>query len=128
MYGEILELLGTINAILLAILIARAFSGQLIPLIKGIPLVLKTYKLTMKYHKVFAYALVFFGALHGFLLLGSIYLHTGWVLYGLILLTAALGVANKWIKRPITFKVHKYVALITLVAFVLHYLVRGLFN
>lgn len=116
--------LGYFNSFLLTMLILRAFAKTLTPVLRKQPKVLKLYQKIVKHHKYFAYALLVTGAVHGYLLLGKVYFHSGWVLYGLIVITGAIGYWMKRLKKPKWLKLHMLMAFGTAFLLVNHYALK----
>lgn len=82
----------------------------------------KTLKFFRKLHKPAGIIFAIVAFIHGYMVMGTIFtLHTGTLLYVLVLATAILGATfYKKKKRPL-FKWHKITALITAILFFLHF-------
>jgi hypothetical protein len=76
-------------------------------------------------HKPLGLALAVAAPVHGYLALGSFRLHTGSLLYISLLLTAGAGGTYYKTKSKNIFKLHKMLALITVLLLLLHLLAPG---
>lgn len=79
-------------------------------------------------HKPAGIALLLVAAVHGYLALGTLRLHTGTVLFAVVLLTAVLGGAFYRLKKKPLFSAHKLAAVLTVLVFLLHFFLPRLFN
>lgn len=73
-----------------------------------------------KLHKKLGILLLFMPLLHGYMVLREIPFHTGSVLYLFILLTIIHGAIYSQFKKKIHFKLHKILAIISCLLFLLH--------
>lgn len=82
---------------------------------------MKFIRFLRQLHKPLGILFLVVAFIHGFMILGRIRLHTGWLLYGSILVTVVTGGAFCRLKKKNLFMVHKLFALITVVLFLLHF-------
>lgn len=80
----------------------------------------KVIKYVRKIHKPLGIAILVIGLIHGYLALGSIRIHTGSLLWVTMLLTATLGGAFYRTKKKGLFKLHKFMAFLTVALLLLH--------
>lgn len=73
-----------------------------------------------KIHKPLGLTLLITAPLHGYLALGAFRLHTGTLVYLSLFLTALAGGSFYRTKRKFLFKLHKTMALITVLLLLLH--------
>lgn len=93
---------------------------------KGLMNVLKFFR---KLHKPAGLLFAIAALVHGYMVLGTIFrIHTGSVLYFSVLFTVILGGIFYKKKKPQLFKAHKALAALTVVLFLLHFLVPGAFS
>lgn len=71
-------------------------------------------------HKPLGLALLITAPLHGYLALGAFRLHTGTLVYLSLFLTALAGGSFYRTKKKFLFKLHKTMALITVLLLILH--------
>lgn len=86
------------------------------------PSFLKAIRWLRKLHKPLGLVFVGFALIHGWMALGAFRLHTGWLLYISLALTAFAGGAFHRLKKKRLFQTHRLLALITVLLFALHYL------
>ncbi len=89
---------------------------------------LKTLRVLRALHKPLAAALVVVMAMHGWLALGGIRLHTGTVLAAALLLTMCFGLAFYFTKKRALLMTHKGFALATVALFLVHFFAPGLLS
>lgn len=90
----------------------------------------KTYKKVLKFarkvHKPLALLIVILAPIHGYMALGTLFrLHTGTLLYLSILITAIFGGLFYRLKKRKLFKLHKAMALVTVIVFLVHFYFPG---
>ncbi|MGI6005481.1 MAG: hypothetical protein ACOX88_08750 [Christensenellales bacterium] len=76
-------------------------------------------------HKPLGICLLLLAAVHGYLALGALRLHTGTLAGIMIFITVVLGIIFYIKKKPALFKWHKRAALITVLLTLLHLLFPG---
>lgn len=118
------SLLGWFNATALVLLTAAWWFPRLNrSVIKLKPSIMSPINKSLRrLHKPLGLVLAVAAPVHGYLALGSFRLHTGSLLYVSVLLTASAGGAFYKTKRKIIFKVHKALALMTVLLLLLHLL------
>ncbi len=82
----------------------------------------KLIKILRKIHKPLGVLLVLSAVAHGYLALGTLRLHSGTILWGMILITAALGGAFYRKKKAVFFIWHKRAALAVVLLVLAHIL------
>jgi len=118
------RVVGLVTAILLVLVTSPYWVRQLnrralhLPAQKIGPL-LKKLRLI---HKPLGLTLILIAAVHGYMALGSIRLHTGALAWLAFAVTAGLGIAFYRRKKPPLFKWHKRAALISALLVLLHLL------
>ena len=108
--------LGWINALVLSLVIINY------ALIR-IKLIRKTTigSFLNKKHSFFAYILVLFSITHSYFVWGiNLSLHTGHLLFFSILMSLFFSLAGKRLKKPFLFQMHKYIAFLSIILFLLH--------
>lgn len=114
--------LGFINLILLILLLSPfAFRRKNKYLFKNENKILK--KLTAilsKYHMYFGFILLVTAFLHGYMALGAIRIHSGYILWLWILIQVSLGVYFKKKKKPKVLKIHRVIGVSTLLFLLIH--------
>lgn len=86
-------------------------------------------KVLRKYHKQTGALLVITGLIHGYLALGGrLRLHTGTVLYLAIILSAIVGFGFYQKKQKQLLKVHRTLALLIVLLFMVHFLIPNLLS
>lgn len=78
-------------------------------------------------HKPFGVCLLLISLLHGYLALGALRLHTGSVVWAMILVTVLLGGSFYKTKKSVFFVWHKRSALITVILILVHLLFPNAF-
>ena len=73
-----------------------------------------------KFHRYFAIILSITAFIHGYLALGTIKLHTGYILWVLVLIQAIIGNLAKIFKKPYLFNIHRAVGVSSLVFLLAH--------
>jgi len=79
-----------------------------------------TIKLLRRFHKPLGISLAVIALIHGYLALGSLRIHTGSILYVLIIITAVLGGSFYKLKKRILLTWHKRFVLISLLFLLIH--------
>ena len=85
----------------------------------------KLIKGLRKVHKPLGLAVILIAAIHGYLALGALRLHTGTLLGTGIVLTAALGISFYRMRKKPLFAWHKRLALLVILLLLLHLLFPG---
>lgn len=121
------SLLGWFNAIALVLLTAAWWFPRLNrSVIKLKPSIMSPINKSLRrLHKPLGLALAVAAPVHGYLALGSFRLHTGSLLYISLLLTAGAGGTYYKTKNKNIFKLHKMLALTTVLLLLLHLLAPG---
>lgn len=119
------RLLGYLNAALFIIITSPYWLRRLNQWILHNAGVMKLIKPLRKMHKPLAALLIVSAAAHGYLALGTLRLHTGTLVFSVLLATGVLGLAFYKKKRPSLFKWHKGMALAAGILIMLHILVPG---
>lgn len=121
------SLLGWFNAIALVLLTAAWWFPRLNrSVIKLKPSIMSPINKSLRrLHKPLGLALAVAAPVHGYLALGSFRLHTGSLLYISLLLTAGAGGTYYKTKSKNIFKLHKMLALTTVLLLLLHLLAPG---
>ncbi len=82
----------------------------------------RVLKISRKIHKPLALVIVILAPIHGYMALGTLFrLHTGTFLYLSILITAVFGGLFYRFKKRKLFKLHKAMALVTVIIFLVHF-------
>lgn len=79
-----------------------------------------------KLHRFTGITLLFTGAIHGYLALGQITLHTGWLLWLGVLLLFVYYLLRKWMKK-VWLKLHRFTDLAVVAWFFVHFFLPWLF-
>lgn len=85
----------------------------------------KVLKFLRKLHKPLGIVFAIVALVHGFMVLGRIRLHTGWLLYLSVALTAITGGAFYRLKKKQIFFWHKLFTLVAVLLFLLHFFMPG---
>lgn len=89
---------------------------------------MKWSKAIRKYHKQAGVLIAIVAITHGILMLGEFKLHTGFVLYIGILITAILGFSYYKSKNKSLYMWHKRMMFLDLILLIIHLTVPGLFS
>lgn len=89
---------------------------------------MKWSKRMRKYHKQAGVLIAIIAIIHGSLILGEFKLHTGFVLYTGILITAILGFSYFKTKKKALYVWHKRMMFVDLVLLIIHLTVPNLFG
>lgn len=82
---------------------------------------MKTIKLLRKVHKPLGIVFAVVALVHGVMVLGAFRLHTGWLLYIGLILTAVSGGAFYRLKKRPLFQLHRWLAAVVVLLFALHF-------
>lgn len=117
-------ILGFINALLLTLLLSPFLLRRINKLIyqnKNKALKKSAASLS-KMHMYFAYILLATAFTHGYMALGTIRLHSGYLLWLLVFIQVIWGNIFKKIKKPYMLKIHRTVGLSSLLLLLFHLL------
>ena len=89
---------------------------------------IKWSKRMRKYHKQAGVLIAVIAIIHGSLILGEFKLHTGFVLYAGILITAILGFSYYKTKKKSLYMWHKRMMFVDLVLLIVHLTIPDLFG
>ena len=117
-------ILGFINALLLTLLLSPFLLRKINKLIfqnknKALK---KSAALLSKMHMYFAYILLATALTHGYMALGTIRLHSGYLLWLLVLVQVIWGNLIKKMKKPYMLKVHRAIGLSSVLLLIFHLL------
>lgn len=111
--------------ILLPFLLRKANQHLFMNKNKALSLLLKKLR---KVHKPLGLLLIFSAAIHGYLALGTLRLHTGTLLFTSILITATFGGAFYRLKKRRLFFFHRLMVIFSAFLLLLHLLFPGLIS
>ncbi len=116
------SLIGFINATLLILLLSPFIIRRVNKyLFKNKNKTLKKYATSLsKIHMYFAYILLITAFIHGYMALGTIRLHTGYILWMWVLIQVILGNVLKRMKKPYLLKIHRAVGVASLIFLIAH--------
>ena len=114
--------LGLMNATLLILLLSPFLIRRINKYFyKNKNKILRNYAGSLsKIHMYFAYILLITAFVHGYMALGTIRLHSGYILWTFVFTQIILGNMSKKIKKSYLFKIHRVVGLTSLVFLIIH--------
>ena len=68
----------------------------------------------------FGFILLITAFTHGYMALGTIRLHSGYILWLWVLIQVIIGIYGKKMKKPKIFNIHRLIGIISLVFLVIH--------
>jgi hypothetical protein len=114
--------LAFVNVSLLVLLLSPYFLRRINKhIFKNKNKILKKYiPIFSKYHMYFGFILLITAFVHGYMALGAVRFHSGYILWLWVLIQVTLGIFTKKKKNPKIFKIHRLIGIGSLVFLIIH--------